>query len=114
MAFLEICGLAPDGTADLRAVLVQEIWLEIGRAKARDQRNETALTAPGWRAITVWEYKLVDKQAAHARLECELNAPLTGKQSNQLPQAQFSLVRPKRHWHNEVSTWRQRRHRREE
>ena len=45
---------------------------KIGRNRERDRRNEAALTALGWRVITVWECELKAPDELEARLAASL------------------------------------------
>ena len=45
---------------------------KIGRNRERDSRNEAALTALGWRVITIWECELKAPEKLKARLAASL------------------------------------------
>ncbi|NEX93553.1 DNA mismatch endonuclease Vsr [Caulobacter sp. 17J65-9] len=50
-----------------------EYWsAKIARNRARDAEAQAALTARGWRPLTVWECELRDTPALEARLKREL------------------------------------------
>jgi DNA mismatch endonuclease (patch repair protein) len=46
----------------------------VGRNRARDAANETALAAAGWRVETIWECELKDPVALEQRLQAVLAA----------------------------------------
>ena len=51
---------------------------KIARNRARDAKTAAALTALGWRALTVWECELRDRVAVAARLRDFLERPRPG------------------------------------
>ncbi len=51
----------------------REFWLKkIASAKARDTKAETALTAAGWRVLTLWQCELKDLATLEDRLRAFL------------------------------------------
>ena len=50
-----------------------DYWIaKIGRNRARDAKNQAALTAAGWRPVVIWECELKDEAALEVRLRALL------------------------------------------
>ena len=61
----------------------REFWkTKIGRNKERDDRAYTALTADGWKILTVWQCETKDAQALRERLVGFLDAGTIEEEAN--------------------------------
>ena len=52
----------------------QEYWdSKVGKNRARDERDNDALRAMGWRPLRVWEHELADLEEVRNRVRAMLN-----------------------------------------